>query len=153
PQAETDMKSLWSTSMEKPLTSLQQAYLLGRGAELPLGGVAMQEFREYRGRMEPELLRERLADMVRRHASLRTRIDAKRLVQSVSADPQVNLVETDLRAMLRDEALNYVEKQREAYAHALFDLEKAPWNVTMFLLPGGPREQDDLIVFVRFDAL
>ncbi|MBC7210084.1 MAG: hypothetical protein H5U33_06895 [Pseudomonas sp.] len=37
-----------AASRDRPLNALQQAYLLGRGEHLPLGGVAMQEFREYR---------------------------------------------------------------------------------------------------------
>ena len=82
--------------VEQPLTSLQQAYLLGRTAQMPLGGVAMQEFREYRGAMDPALLRGRLAERVQRHPSLRTRIDAQRLVQRVSEVGELNLDELDL---------------------------------------------------------
>ena len=70
---------------ETPLSVLQQAYLLGRTAQLPLGGVAMQEFREYHGAMDPALLRARLGEMVRRHDCLRTVIDVTRLRQRVRA--------------------------------------------------------------------
>lgn len=134
--------------VEKPLTALQQAYLLGRSAQMPLGGVAMQEFREYRGRMDPALLRSRLVEMVQRHESLRTRIDTQKLVQYVSDELQINLQEVDLTAMSPEEALGYVEERREAYAHALFELDRSPWNVTVFRLPEGY-----LSVFVRLDAL
>ena len=41
-----------------------------------------------------------------------------------------------------------VAAAREDYAHALFDLEHAPWELTLFLLP-----DESLTVFVRFDAL
>lgn len=140
-------------SMEKPLTSLQLAYLLGRRAELPLGGVAMQEFREYRGRMDLEHLRNRLADMVQRHESLRTRIDAKRLVQYVSAEADINLQQIDLSTLSREEALRHVESHREEFAHALFDLERSPWDITLFRLPENQPEENNLIAFVRFDAL
>ncbi|MGV7963334.1 amino acid adenylation domain-containing protein [Photorhabdus tasmaniensis] len=138
---------------ERPLTSLQLAYLLGRQAELPLGGVAMQEFREYRGRMELTHLRNHLADMIQRHESLRTRIDAKRLVQYVSAEADINLQQIDLSAMSREEALRHVENHREEFAHALFDLDRSPWDITLFRLPENKPEEDDLIAFVRFDAL
>ncbi|MBD8254355.1 amino acid adenylation domain-containing protein [Pseudomonas fluorescens] len=132
----------------KPLTALQQAYLLGRSAQMPLGGVAMQEFREYRGAMDPALLRSRLVEMVQRHESLRVRIDAQKLVQFVSDEVQLNLDEVDLTTLSPEEALNYVEARREAYAHALFELDRSPWNVTIFKLPEG-----QLSVFVRLDAL
>lgn len=134
--------------IEKPLTPLQQAYLLGRSAQMPLGGVAMQEFREYRGAMAPALLRSRLVEMVRRHESLRVRIDAQKLVQFVSDEMQLNLDEVDLTTLSPEEALSYVEERREAYAHALFELDRSPWNVTIFKLPQG-----QLSVFVRLDAL
>ncbi|APC19014.1 peptide synthetase [Pseudomonas frederiksbergensis] len=131
-----------------PLTALQQAYLLGRSAQMPLGGVAMQEFREYRGSLDPALLRSRLAGMVQRHESLRTRIDAQKLVQLVSDEVQINLQEVDLTALSPEDALGYVEERREDYAHALFELDRSPWNVTVFRLPEG-----HLCVFVRLDAL
>ncbi|WP_340611852.1 amino acid adenylation domain-containing protein [Xenorhabdus bharatensis] len=143
---------------EKPLTALQLAYLLGRRAELPLGGVAMQEFREYRGNIELARLQNNLEDMVLRHDSLRTRIDAKRLVQYVSAEADINLHQVDLNAMSREEALLHVENHREEYAHALCDLDRSPWDITLFhlpecRLPKNPSEKDDLIAFIRFDAL
>ncbi|PHM70418.1 non-ribosomal peptide synthetase BasA/D [Xenorhabdus kozodoii] len=140
-------------SQEKPLTSLQLAYLLGRRAELPLGGVAMQEFREYRGRMALAHLQNHLAESVQRHESLRTRIDAKRLVQYVSAEVDINLQQIDLSTVSREEALRHVENHREEFAHALFDLDRSPWAITLFRLPKDKPEEDDLIAFVRFDAL
>lgn len=131
-----------------PLNALQQAYLLGRSAQLPLGGVAMQEFREYQGRIDPGLLRDRLTAMVQRHESLRTLIDSERLVQTVSPQIQVNLVEIDLSAMSQSQASAELDAYRESYSHALFEPHRAPWNVTLFALPGA-----DPVVFVRFDAL
>ena len=133
---------------ETPLSVLQQAYLLGRTAQLPLGGVAMQEFREYHGTMDPALLRARLGEMVRRHDCLRTVIDVARLRQRVRAQPRVNLREVDLRALSPAAAQQRVAAAREDYAHALFDLEHSPWELTLFQLP-----DDALTVFVRFDAL
>ena len=134
--------------VEQPLTSLQQAYLLGRSAQMPLGGVAMQEFREYRGAMDPAVLRSRLVEMVQRHESLRTRIDAQLLVQFVSDEVLINLEQVDLTALSPEEALSHVEERREVYAHALFELDRSPWNVTVFRLAEG-----QLSVFVRLDAL
>lgn len=137
-----------SRTFEKPLSALQQAYLLGRGTQMPLGGVAMQEFREYHGAMDPTLLRSRLAAMVQRHDSLRTRVDALKLVSYVSDETCINLEEVDLTSMSSQAALAHVDEYREAYAHTIFELDRSPWNVTIFHLP-----DDQLTVFVRLDAL
>lgn len=137
-----------SRTLEKSLSALQQAYLLGRGTQVPLGGVAMQEFREYHGAMDPTLLRSRLAAMVQRHDSLRTRVDALKLVSYVSDEARINLDEVDLTSMSAQAASAYIDGRREAYAHAIFELDRAPWNVTLFHLP-----DDQLTVFVRLDAL
>ncbi len=137
-----------SRTLEKPLSALQQAYLLGRGTQMPLGGVAMQEFRVYHGAMDPTLLRSRLAAMVQRHDSLRTRVDALKLVSYVSDETCINLEEVDLTSMSSQAALAHVDEYREAYAHTIFELDRSPWNVTIFHLP-----DDQLTVFVRLDAL
>ena len=139
---------LASPPVRQPLNALQQAYLLGRSAQMPLGGVAMQEFREYHGYIDTDLLRSRLADMVRRHPSLRTHIDAHNRVQYVSDVAELHLDEVDLRWSSLSDGLRDVEGRREAYAHAVFGLDGSPWNVTVFSLA-----QDLQVVFVRMDAL
>ena len=133
---------------ETPLSVLQQAYLLGRTAQLPLGGVAMQEFREYHGAMDPALLRARLGEMVRRHDCLRTVIDVTRLRQRVRAQPRVNLREVDLRALSPVAAQERVAAAREDYAHALFDLEHAPGADAV---PAAGRELDGVRAFRCLD--
>jgi len=141
---------------ELPLTDLQQAYLLGRERHLPLGGVAMQEFREYRGAIDVEALPQRLLAVVERHAALRTQIDPERRVSRVSAEASVNYDEIDLRGLSHAEALRWIDGLREDYAHRLFDLARSPWNVTVFRLPEpepGDAEQAACILFARFDAL
>lgn len=141
---------------ELPLTDLQQAYLLGRERHLPLGGVAMQEFREYRGAIDVEALPRRLLGLVERHAGLRTHIDPERRVSRVAAEPVVNYDEIDLRGLSRAEALAWIDGSREDYAHRLFDLARSPWNVTAFRLPEpepGDAEPTACILFERFDAL
>lgn len=141
---------------EAPLTDLQQAYLLGRERHLPLGGVAMQEFREYRGAIDIEALPQRLLALVGRHPALRTRIDAQRRVSWVSSEPTVNYDEIDLRGLSHAEALAWIDGQREDYAHRLFDLARSPWNVTAFRLQEPEADDSDqttYVLFARFDAL
>ncbi|PMR73623.1 peptide synthetase [Billgrantia endophytica] len=139
---------------ELPLTSLQQAYLLGRSEKLPLGGVAMQEFREYRGRIDPHVLRRRLASLVRRHAALRTRIDTRALTYRVSEEPMLNLDEVDLRGETWIAAWERIDAMRDDYTHQLFDPTYPPWHMRLFLLPATETvDRDESVLFVRFDAL
>ncbi|MGQ2951601.1 MAG: amino acid adenylation domain-containing protein [Agrobacterium sp.] len=139
--------------MERPLSPLQQAYLLGRGTHLPLSGVAMQEFREYRGSINPALLQSRLAAMVERHESLRTRIDERRLVQVVSDEPNINFDIVDLSALSPADAEARMNAVRRDFSHAHFDLAASPWQVTVFRLPVGEATADRVAAFLRFDAL
>lgn len=136
---------------ETPLTPLQRAYLVGRGAHLPLGGVAMQEFREYRGRIAADHLLRRLSLLVRRHDALRTRIDDTKLTQRVTPTPELNLEEMDLRHLPPDEAWRHVDALREDYAHRLCDLSRSPWHLLLIHLPAGA--DDSQVLFARFDAL
>lgn len=140
-----------AVAAEAPLTPLQQAYLMGRGDHLPLGGVAMQEFREYRGRIDAGTLRRRLGDLVRRHRALRTRIDEARLRQRVAPEAALNLEELDLRALSPAEAERRIEALRADYAHRLCDLSRPPWHLLLIHLP--PDATDSHVLFARFDAL
>lgn len=138
-------------AVETPLTPLQQAYLMGRGEHLPLGGVAMQEFREYRGHIDAGTLRRRLGVLVRRHRALRTRIDEARLRQRVAPEAALNLEELDLRALSPTEAERRIDALREDYAHRLCDLSRPPWHLLLIHLPPGTADSHAL--FARFDAL
>ncbi|PZU20955.1 MAG: peptide synthetase [Shinella sp.] len=139
--------------MEHPLSPLQQAYLLGRGTHLPLSGVAMQEFREYRGNIDLELLRSRLGTMVERHESLRSRVDERRLVQTVCEDQALNLEIVDLSTLPPGDAEARIDAARENFSHAHFDLATSPWQVTVFRLPLTAPADDGVVIFLRFDAL
>ncbi len=148
-----EVRSAAPTGKNQPLTILQRAYLAGRGENIPLGGVAMQEFREYRGHFDPAVLKHRLQEMVQRHACLRTRIDPQSFTQSVKADAQINWEEIDYRGLSRTEAVSRIEQQREAYAHEIMGAERAPWQITLFHLPEFAGEAEGDILFARFDAL
>ncbi len=132
------------------LGALQQAYLLGRGDTVALGGVAMQEFREYRGTLCPQDLRDRLAGLIADIPALRTVIDVDRLTQRIDPVGRVNLQEVDLRDMTLAAALARIDDQREGYAHRIFPSGMSPWDVTLFLLPDGA---DHVVAFLRVDAL
>lgn len=146
PEQPADHKTIMTD--EQPLSAIQEAYLLGRTTQLPLGGVAMQEFREYYGRMDMTVLKQRLTDIVKRHEGLRTHINVTTLTQYVSNDSCINLQEIDLHHLSAKEATIYLQSYRETYTHQMFDLQGTPWNITAFHLTDG-----FLRLFIRFDAL
>ncbi|WP_220475220.1 AMP-binding protein [Paracoccus onubensis] len=159
PEAADLPLAVWHDAARQPLTVLQQAYLMGRGAHLPLGGVAMQKFREYRGDFQIDRLRARLIDMMSLYPALRSRIDPASLM--LSELPSAGAASggtgtglpfevTDLRHLPPAEAEAQVDGLRDDYAHAMFDLDGPLWHVRAFLMP---EECDPVVIFARFDAL
>ena len=86
--------------------------------------------------------------MVIRYPSLRKYIDSKSLELKVSLCPQVNLTLHDLSCTEKDRVESELARFRHDYSHAMFDLERPLWDITMFALPDGITH-----VFARFDAL
>ncbi|MCE7599966.1 amino acid adenylation domain-containing protein [Vibrio fluvialis] len=143
---------------QTPLNGLQQAYLVGRSEHLPLGGVAMQDFRIYRGTVDADQLHARLVELVDTLPVLRTRIDDITLTQWVSDERIVNWQHCDLRDVSRAQALSLAEALIEQVSHSRHDLSRSPWKVWLVSLPEA--EPDTLaadafrhIVLTSFDAL
>lgn len=143
---------------QTPLNGLQQAYLVGRSEHLPLGGVAMQDFRVYRGTVDADQLHARLVGLVDTLPVLRTRIDDTTLTQWVSDERIVNWQHCDLRDRSRAQALSLAEALIEQVSHSRHDLSCSPWKVWLVSLPEA--EPDTLatdafrhIVLTSFDAL
>ncbi|ENY6167974.1 amino acid adenylation domain-containing protein [Vibrio fluvialis] len=143
---------------QTPLNGLQQAYLVGRSEHLPLGGVAMQDFRVYRGTVDADQLHARLVELVDTLPVLRTRIDDITLTQWVSDERIVNWQHCDLRDVSRAQALSLAEALIEQVSHSRHDLSCSPWKVWLVSLPEA--EPDTLatdafrhIVLTSFDAL
>ncbi|MGS4991787.1 AMP-binding protein [Roseibium sp. RP-7] len=140
--------------MTSELTSLQRAYLLGRSEYVPLGGVAMQEFREYRGRFNLALLERRLLHLAERYDSLRTVVDGQRQSRHVLATPQVDFLRIDLSDQTPESAEQKIAELKQGFTHELFDLTAPPWRVVAFQLPEtAGKTGDDCAIFFRFDAL
>ncbi|MBN8184498.1 AMP-binding protein [Roseibium aggregatum] len=140
--------------MTSELTSLQRAYLLGRSEYVPLGGVAMQEFREYRGRFNLALLERRLLNLAERYDSLRTVVDGQRQSRHVLATPQVDFLRMDLSDQTPESAEQKIAELKQGFTHELFDLTAPPWRVVAFQLPEtAGKTGDDCAIFFRFDAL
>ncbi|MBY7901434.1 amino acid adenylation domain-containing protein [Vibrio fluvialis] len=143
---------------QTPLNGLQQAYLVGRSEHLPLGGVAMQDFRIYRGTVDADQLHARLVELVDTLPVLRTRIDDTTLTQWVSDERIVNWQHYDLRDVSRPQALSQAEALIEQVSHSRHDLSRSPWKIWLVSLPEA--EPDTLaadafrhIVLTSFDAL
>ncbi|KQH89660.1 amino acid adenylation domain-containing protein [Vibrio fluvialis] len=143
---------------QTPLNGLQQGYLVGRSEHLPLGGVAMQDFRIYRGTVDADQLHARLAELVDTLPVLRTRIDDTTLTQWVSDERIVNWQHYDLRDQSRAQALSQAEALIEQVSHSRHDLSCSPWKIWLVSLPEA--EPDTLatdafrhIVLTSFDAL
>ncbi|WP_158147329.1 amino acid adenylation domain-containing protein [Vibrio fluvialis] len=143
---------------QTPLNGLQQAYLVGRSEHLPLGGVAMQDFRVYRGTVDADQLHARLVELVDTLPVLRTRIDDTTLTQWVSDKRIVNWQHYDLRDQSRAQALSQAEALIEQVSHSRHDLSCSPWKVWLVSLPEA--EPDTLatdafrhIILTSFDAL
>ncbi|NNS10146.1 amino acid adenylation domain-containing protein [Erwinia sp. JH02] len=133
-----------------PLTPLQQAYLMGRSEQWPLGGVAMHDFREYRGHVELAPFRARLDELVAHHAALRTCIDAERLTQYVLPQYDAPLQVIDLRSLPRAAAMQEIDAIRETHSHNRHSLSSPPWGIVLIQLSAG---EFDTLVFTSFDAL
>ncbi|WP_245869462.1 amino acid adenylation domain-containing protein [Vibrio fujianensis] len=143
---------------EQPLTRLQQAYLVGRSEHLALGGVAMQDFRVYRGEVDLALLQTRLASMVQTLPVLRTRIDESALTQWVSDEALVNLTHCDWRDLSRTQARQKADQLIEQVSHYRHDLSLSPWKVWVVSLPKEAEDVEDCTAFshmvlTSFDAL
>ncbi|WP_235914875.1 condensation domain-containing protein [Pelistega ratti] len=134
---------------ETPLNSLQKAYILGRDTTLPLGGVAMQEFREYEGTISSSgKLKKRLFSMVKSHPCLRTYINPQNNTQFVNDELHLNLKEYNLISLKKEIALELIQSYKKEYSHDLFSFKYSPWDLSFFYL-----SDNTLIIFARFDAL
>ncbi|EOW9246195.1 amino acid adenylation domain-containing protein [Vibrio cholerae] len=138
---------------EMPLTPLQQAYLLGRSTQIALGGVAMHEFREYRGHIDTQSLHSRMLYLVENIPALRTRIDQEKWIQWVSPCIALNWQAIDLQHLSREQALLAVEPVRQQYQQRMHDLTRSPWQICVVQLPTEEQEEFSSIVLTSFDAL
>lgn len=143
--------------MERPLTPLQQAYLLGRSEQWPLGGVAMHDFREYHGRM-PDLnrLKQRLTQLVQHYAALRTSTDVHRMTQQVRDAVALNLDVYDLRSKTATERQRQLAELRQQFAQMCHDPAEPLWRLAVIQLPKQQDEASDAVdalLLTSFDAL
>jgi amino acid adenylation domain-containing protein len=131
----------------QPLSQLQRAYIMGRDRVLPLGGIAMQEVRLFRGTLDTGQLRTRLDALCDAHPALRTRIDEDdlRLRYLIKASTPLDLKDFSTAQNASEKLADFWE----AFAQSACALDGPLWNVCAIKMPAG---LDDALA-VKFDAL
>ncbi|EMB3517666.1 amino acid adenylation domain-containing protein [Escherichia coli] len=136
-------------SMTKPLTPLQQAYLLGRNSQWPLGGVSMHDFRTFRGSLDPSNFCQRVAELIAHFDALRTVINAEKQQQTVLSVLPSPVERIDLTTCSATEAEQQIQLLKQRYQQHCHDLTLPPWKIVLIAMP----TQGEYVVFTSFDAL
>lgn len=134
-----------------PGTDVQQAYLLGRNPDLPLGGVGTWQYAEFDapdgGRFDAAAIETAWRRLVARHEMLRTSVGDDGML---TIHPELPPWELPIRHV---ESADELEQLRHAWSHQLLDLSQPPlWHVELVRHPGGERLAIGLD-YIVFDAL
>ncbi|WP_456296009.1 amino acid adenylation domain-containing protein [Vibrio sp. AK197] len=137
-----------------PLNELQKAYLIGRDPQMPLGGVAMHDFREFHGHVEEAQLRQTLSELVAHYPLLRTRIDVEKMQSVIYPQGVMNIEQVDVSHLSPQHAAQRAERVRQRYQQRLYDLElQSPWQICIMKMPAQDGQAAPSIIFTSFDAL
>lgn len=123
-----------------PLTDIQEAYLIGRAAELELGRVGCHAWREFEHAESHDLDRlERSWNLlVRRHPMLRAFFTPDGRQQVIEEVPPYRIARLDLRDCTAEEREAQLSALRATQSHRLFDPATWPlFGITVALLPSG----------------
>jgi len=138
---------------EQALNKMQIAYILGRMNHLPLGGVAMHDFREFRGDIDLTLFEKCLDDMVVRHGALRTIIDQSHFSQYQTEHAKINMTVIDYSHYSRCEAIEQIDALRSQVSHYKHDLRSSPWGVWFLKINKEQPTDFNTVLFFSFDGL
>jgi len=122
-----------------PLTDIQQAYLVGRSAEMPLGSVGCHFYREFENTgLDPVRLERAWRRVIERHPMLRAVFEENGTQRILEIVPEWRLQIDNCRGMSPSEADARVLATREAMAHGLFDPASWPlFDIRLTLLGDG----------------
>lgn len=133
-----------------PLTDVQYAYWLGRGANLPLCGVSTHMFMEYAPEgLDPVQLESALNQVISRHGMLRVVITEDGQQHILPKAPHLLLNVVDCRQMSEKDAQDQLEALRNELSHQVIPLGQWPlFDIRLCLLPEGGQR-----LFLSLDAL
>lgn len=139
---------------KEPLNPLQRAYLMGRNAAVPLGGIAMHDFREFRCQFSEPELKEIMLPLVKKHSVLRTYIDDVALEKHIYDEANLNINFHDYSQNTQAEADKQINELRQHSSQSQLPLEKSLWEMTLVQIPVQDCEDKATsILFTRFDGL
>jgi nonribosomal peptide synthetase VibF len=139
---------------ERPLNPLQRAYLMGRDPQVPLGGVAMHDFRQFYCDLSASEFETSVQQLVQKHAVLRTIIDKDTLVQKVLDDIVLNIEIIDLTEQQSQHAQQAIERLREQYSHRILPLNQPLWHMCLILRPkNADNTGKSAVLLTSFDGL
>lgn len=147
------------SATQQPLNPLQRAYLMGRNGQVPLGGVAMHDFRQFYCDLSLEELTSALHALAEQHAALRTVIDENQYTQSVREEVVLNIDHCDLSQHSKADATQEVERLVEQHSHSILPLDKPLWRMCLIQLPKAllsktwQQDSSGALLLTSFDGL
>lgn len=141
-------------TIQHPLNPLQRAYLMGRNGQVPLGGVAMHDFRQFYCDLSLKELTTAMRALAQQHSALRTVIDETQYTQTVLEDVVLNIDHYDLSQHSETDAEQELERLQEQYSHNILSLDNPLWRMCLIQLP--PALQQDTfsaLLLTSFDGL
>ncbi len=135
--AETDHGDL--SDQVFPLTAVQQAYLIGRAEDQPLGGVGCHNYIEFDvAEVDPDRLERAVRALIERHPMLRARFDDDATHRIMPESPWPGLTVQDLRDRAEEEAEAVALDLRDRLSHRVLDVGRGEVvDVRLTRLPGG----------------
>ncbi|MET9763700.1 amino acid adenylation domain-containing protein [Streptomyces sp. NPDC006372] len=140
PQSPSDAEAEHEVRADQPapLTPVQQAYLIGRADDQPLGGVSCHAYLEFDGQqVDPQCLEDAVRALIERHPMLRVSFadDATQHVMPESPWPGVTV--HDLRERTGDEAATAALALRDRLSHRRLNVDRGEViDVQLTRLPG-----------------
>ena len=135
-----------------PLTDLQQAFWLGRGQGMNMGGVACHEYVELAfDALDTTRLEDAWNRLIMRHDMMRCVIttEGQQIIQP--SVPRYHVVEEDLSQLDEESCAGRLERTRQRMTYQVFDPAKWPlFELRVSRLPGGQARVHldmDLLVF------
>lgn len=124
---------------EFPLTATQEAYLVGRGAEVAFGSIGCHGYWEWRRTYVPEdelKVKNAWTEVLSRHPSLRTIISERSTQKVLPNTVPWNFTVNNWTYLTGEEAQSRLQKLRETLSHHIFDPSIFPlWDVQVTLMP------------------